>query len=170
MRKTRVWLMLGCFLFAANFAAAQTRKAGLWEVTTTTTLQQPGERAGMFAAVNPNASPSTNAEPLPMCLTQTLIDTYGIALPPSLKDCQISNIVKKAARVTADMTCKGRFNGKGSIESTWTDEEHGTGTVHFIGKIKEGTNYLTMGWTQSVTAVFKSADCGGVKPRTVPAK
>jgi len=170
MRKTRVWLTSVFLIFATTLVVAQTRKAGLWEVTTTTTVQQPGERAGMFAGVSNNTSPSSSAEPIPMCLTQTLIDTYGIALPPSLKDCEISNAARKPASFMADMTCKGRFNGKGSIESAWTDEEHGKGAVHFIGKIKEGTNYLTMGWTQNVTAVFKSADCGGVKPRTIPAK
>ena len=42
MRKTRVWITLGCCLFAvAVIAWAQTtRKPGLWEITSIMTWQQ----------------------------------------------------------------------------------------------------------------------------------
>jgi hypothetical protein len=143
---------------------------GNLRLSTITTIQQSGNRVGMFASTSPGSSPTGNAQTIPVCLTEPLIDTYGIALPPSLRDCEISNVQRKPDSITADMTCKGRYSGKGSIESTWSDDEHGTGKVHFIGKMKEGSNLLTMGWTQSSTAVFKSQDCGSIKPRTLPAK
>ena len=49
MRKTRVWITMGCCLFAlAVFAWAQSnRKPGLWEMTTNMTWQQSPMPPGM---------------------------------------------------------------------------------------------------------------------------
>jgi hypothetical protein len=77
-------------------------------------------------------------------------------------------VVQKSNSFSADMTCKGSYNGKGSIESTWTDDEHANGKIRFVAKSRQSTNQLMMTWTQESTAVFKSADCGTVKPRTIP--
>jgi hypothetical protein len=69
------WIRVVCCLSVLTlFALAQTRKAGLWELTTTTTWQQ---------------SPSGNAEPssgVPhtsqFCVTQPYFDKYGANFRP----------------------------------------------------------------------------------------
>jgi hypothetical protein len=172
MRKTRSWIVLGCSLFAvATLAAAQNGKPGLWEVASATTFQKSSGGVGMFNGTQSGNATAASPQGLPVCLTQELIDKYGVILPPSLKDCELSNVVKKPNSMTSDMTCSGRTNGKGSIESTWSDENHVKGKIHFVGKVKAGpSNSLSMAWTEDSTAVFKSADCGSLKPRKIPAK
>jgi hypothetical protein len=91
-----------------------------------------------------------------------------VILPPSLKDCELSNVSKTANSFKADMTCKGGYNGFGSVESTWSDPDHVVGKVRFVSKTRETTNARALTWTQESTAVFKSADCGQVKPRRMP--
>jgi hypothetical protein len=168
MRKQRVWIILTyCLLLGDVFTWAQTRKAGLWEVATTTRIQQAGQAPGNFAGGG--SDQTAPAGGLPVCLTQEMIDTYGVVLPPSLKDCELSNTVSAADNFRADMTCKGAYNGRGSIETQWRDDDHVVGKVRFVAKTGQGTNARTMTWTQEATGVFKSADCGAVKPRKMPA-
>lgn len=172
MRMQRVWtsLSLCVLMVAATSSAQQTRKAGLWQVATTTKIQQQGETPGNFVT-RPNGSESSGPDGgLAVCLTQEVIDAYGVILPPSLKDCDLSNVVQSANSFRADMTCKGGYNGVGSVESNWTDEDHVTGKVRFVSKTRETTSQRALTWTQEGTAVFKSSDCGSVKPRKVPAK
>jgi len=169
MLKKEICISLSCCCFALGIAAqAQTRKAGLWEVTANTKMQKPGNQAGMFSQTDAGTSSMSNTSPLPTCYTQEMIDNYGILLPPSLRDCQLSNTVKKPSSITADLTCSGRMNGKGSVETVWSDPDHATSVIHFIDKRQQGANTISMGWTQEATAFFKSSDCGGVKPRTIP--
>ncbi|HEY1984708.1 MAG TPA: DUF3617 family protein [Terracidiphilus sp.] len=167
---SRFWIALFFCLFAtAIVSSAQTRKPGLWEVTSNTKIQQPGDAPGNFNASSSAAQSSAEPNGFPQCYTRELIDTYGIVLPPSLRDCTLSNIVKNDTTFNADMTCKGTYNGRGTIESTWSDENHVTGKVRFVAKTKDSTNALAMHWTQDVSAVFKSADCGNIRPRRIPA-
>ena len=172
MRKQRVWIILAYCLFVATvFAWAQTRKAGLWQIATTTKILQPGEPPGSFVE-HGNSSESSAAVDggLPVCLTQEMIDKYGVILPPSLKDCELSHVTQTGNSFMADMTCKGSYNGMGSVESTWTDEDHVVGKVRFVAKTSGETNARSITWTQKSTAVFKGPDCGAVKPRKMPAK
>ncbi len=158
------WLLIG---MAASWAQ-ETRKAGLWLIETSTRIQQPGDTPGNFVAQGSNLKLDPHAG-LPVCLTRQLVDNYGVILPPSLKDCELSNVRKTAASFKADMTCKGGYNGFGSVESTWTDPDHVVGKVRFVSKTGESTNARALTWTQESTAVFKSSDCGEVKPRRIPA-
>ncbi len=167
MLKKEVCFSLTCCFFALGLAQAQTRKAGLWEVTSNTKMQKPGNQVGMFGQTDGGSSTS-NAVPLATCYTREMIDNYGILLPPSLRDCQLTNPVKKQSSINADLSCSGRSNGKGSIETVWSDPDHATSVIHFVAKQKQGSNTISMGWTQEATAVFKSSSCGDVKPRTVP--
>lgn len=171
MRKTRVWITLGCcFAAPAIIVNAQNGKAGLWEVASRTTFQQSGS-VGMFNATQPANSPSDAAPGLPVCLSQEVVDKFGVVLPPSLRDCELSHVVRQPNHMSADLTCSGRTNGKGSIDSAWTDEDHVQGKIHFVGKAKHGpNNTITMTWTEDSNAVFKNTDCGSVRPRTIPAK
>jgi hypothetical protein len=161
-------LIVTCMLSLVSASRAQTHKPGLWEVTTKTTIQQPGDPEGHFNSSslgNQGGSPAT----LPACYTNDLINKYGIALPPSLRDCDLSNVTASADSFRADLTCKGSYNGKGSLESTWTDEDHAVGKVHFTSKTRDDQPRMVR-WTQDVSAVYKGADCGTVRPRTIPVK
>lgn len=171
MRNVRACFILMFCLFAVlHLSEAQSRKAGLWEMTSKTTILQPGNRVGTTInnGSQESAQSSDPAAGIPVCLTQAQIDKYGVILPPSLRDCELSNVVQKPDGVSADMICKGTYNGKGSIESTWTDDDHASGKVHFVAKSRDSSKPMSIAWTQESTAVFKSPDCGSVKPRPMP--
>lgn len=171
MRKHEIWISVAYCVFVGTSVcgAQETKKAGLWEISTTTRIQQQGETPGNLNARGSGAD-SAPASGMAVCLTRELLDTYGVILPPSLKDCDLSNVAQAADSFKADLTCKGGYNGFGSIESTWTDEEHVTGKLRFVSKTKEATNGRALTWTQESTAVFKGEDCGAVKPRKIPVK
>lgn len=173
MRK-QIWKYLGYWALMGVVATwaqqPQTRKAGLWLVASTTQIQQKGEAPGNFGSrVQGTQAPPADGG-VPECLTQEIIDNYGVILPPSLKSCELYNILQTEESFKADMTCKGGFNGFGSVESTWTDPDHVVGKIRFVSKSKETTDARALTWTQDASAVFKSADCGNVKPRPLPAK
>jgi hypothetical protein len=169
MQKTLTSMLIGAGLLSVGAAgSAQTHKAGLWQVTTKTTIQQPGDPEGHFNG-NSLGDQGGGTATLPACYTSDLISKYGFVLPPSLRDCELSNIVQTSDSFRADLTCKGSYNGKGSVESTWTDEDHVTGKVHFISKTRDDQPRIVR-WTQDVNAEFKNADCGSVRPRHIPVK
>jgi hypothetical protein len=163
MRMTRVWIILSGLLFvAAVFAWAQGRKAGLWEMTTTMTWQQSPLPAGMPAP--PNSPFAGGPRVTQVCLTQETIDKYGAPVPNSRNDCQLTNVQKSDHGMTADLVCSGRMSGKGALHSEWPDPEHATGGVHFTGTVQARSGSMPVEWTSQSTSVFKSADCGDVKP------
>src|ERR1022692_4292577 len=169
MHNSRICITLACCLLTtASFAGAQNGKPGLWDVSSKITYQHPG-RVGMFSDPQ-SASPTDPAPALPVCYSQQLIDKFGIMLPPSLRDCTYSNVARKANSMSADLVCIGRMGGKGSIEASWTDDEHVQGKIHFVARGNQGPTHTTMSlaWTEESSAVFKSADCGDIKPRTIP--
>jgi hypothetical protein len=140
------------------------RKPGLWEVTSKTTWQQ-----SPFAGASPGpggTSPmSAPPETTTVCLTQEMIDKYGGPIPQSHNECQLSNVNRTAKGMTADWVCSGRLNGKGSIESSWTDDNHSSGKVHFSGSMQMGqAGSRPVEWTNKFTSTFKKPDCGSVKP------
>ena len=102
-----------------------------------------------------------------VCLTQQQIDKYG-AIPPQTRSCQVTNIVKKSDGMTAELECTGSMSGKGTVEATWIDSEHAKGKVHFTGELRMGPNTKPVEWTAESTSVFKSSDCGSVKPAPAP--
>ena len=147
---------------------AQQHKAGLWEVTSKTSLMQRGDPEGHFKP-DVTGEQSRDSATLPACYTGDLINQYGVALPPSLRDCELLNVVRRPESLRADVSCAGTYNGKGSLETVWIDENHITGKVHFTSKSR-GTPPMMIRWTQDVSAVFKGADCGSIRPRLIPAK
>jgi hypothetical protein len=164
MRKTRVWIALACMLFAVSQALwPETRKAGLWEITTTTTLQQ-----SPFIAGSVNGPTMGGTRTSQVCLTQEMIDKYGALLPQSRGQCHIANKAMQSGGMTADWVCSGRITGQGSLESVWSDLEHSKGKLHFVGKFQMGSEAKPIEWTTESTAAFKSSDCGSVKPMPLP--
>lgn len=164
MRKIQLWIALGCSLFAVTmFAWAETRKAGLWEMTTTTTWQRSPYAPGTAGDPVKGGTHTTQ-----VCLTQEMIDKYGALLPQSRGQCRIANKLMRPGGMTADWVCTGKMSGKGALESTWSDLEHARGKVHFIGTFLERSERRPIEWTTESTSVFKSADCGSVKPLPLP--
>jgi Protein of unknown function (DUF3617) len=162
----RRWLhivLAGCAWAAVLNGAQAGRKPGLWEVTSRTTWQQ-SPFAGATPA--PDASPET-AEPqtTTVCLTQEMIDKYGGPIPQTHDACQLSNVNRTANGMTADWVCNGRLNGKGSIQSSWKDDNHASGKVHFSGTMLMGqAGSRPVEWTNQFTSTWKKPDCDGVKP------
>ncbi|MDR3734263.1 MAG: DUF3617 family protein [Acidobacteriaceae bacterium] len=164
MRNSRAWILFGFWLCAEPaMLSAGTRKAGLWEMTTTTTWQKapsiPGAETTMVSG-----EPHTTQ----VCLTQEMIDEYGALLPHSRGQCTIANKIIATNRVSADYVCKGTMSGLGTLESKWSDSEHEKGAIHFVGTVKVGAESQAIEWTTVTTTVFKSADCGEMKPQSLP--
>lgn len=173
MRTTRLCLtLIGCLFATAIFGWAQGRKPGLWELTTTMTWQQtpfpPGTPAAA-AAAGPNSPFAGGPHTTQVCLTQAMIDKYG-AIVPNSRGCQVTNVVKSSNSMTADWVCNGAMTGKGTMESFWSDDNRAKGKVHFTGSIQSGPSPRSIEWTAESVSVFKGADCGTVKPVTMPDK
>ncbi len=162
MRRTSIWIAFVCLAFAvALLAFAQAgRKPGLWEVTSKMTWQQsplPGNSTG---GPPPNPPPHTTQ----VCLTQAMIDKYGGPIPQT-HECKMMNVNKTAGGMTADWVCNGRMSGKGTIESSWADENRSTGKIHFAGTMQVGqTGSHPVEWTNEITSVYEGSDCGSIKP------
>jgi hypothetical protein len=161
-------MVLGCCFGIAMSAMAQGQKAGLWEVTSAMTWQQSPFPAGMSGGPNSPFGGGTHTNTV--CITQEQIDKFGAPPPQTRGDCQVANVAKSASGMTAEITCTGNMTGKGTVVATWTDAEHTISKVHFTGTLQAGPSPKPVEWTVSSTSVFKSADCGDVKPLVVPAK
>ena len=174
MRKTRVWITMGCCLFAlAVFAWAQSnRKPGLWEMTANMTWQQSPMPPGMQPPPGGGANSPFGGGPhtTQVCLTQAMIDKYGAPMPQSRNgECQIANVRVKTPSMTADWICSGKMAGKGTLESSWADPNHAIGKVHFTGNMQMGQNSRTVEYTIESSSVYKGPDCGSVAPAPIPA-
>lgn len=149
-------VMLVCFLFALTaLSSAQTRKPGLWELSTTTTWQQ-----SPMGNANPSAGAPHTSQ---FCVSQQYFDKYGAIIPP-IKDCRITKLSKSANGMTGEMACSGRVNGKMTLESSASDSEHATGKTHFAGTMQVGADSKPVEWTSASSGTYKGPDCGSVKP------
>jgi len=165
MRRIRLAIALVCLIALPPLDWAETRKAGLWEMTTTMTWQKSPFIAGTVGGPAMGGTHTTQ-----VCLTQEMIDKYGALLPQSRGQCRVANKVMKPGGLNADWVCTGRMSGKGDLDSLWTDLEHSKSTVHFVGTFLVGSEEKPIEWTTESTAAFKSADCGSVKPLPLPEK
>ena len=170
MRKTRVWITMGCCLLAvALYTWAQAnRKPGLWEMTSTMTWQQSPMPPGMTMPPGANSPFGGGPRTSQVCVTQAMIDKYGAPMPQSRGACQVSNVQMKASGMTADWICTGQMAGKGSVESNWSSPDHATGKVHFTGTMQMGPQSRPVEYTMEISSAYKGPDCGSVKPVQMP--
>jgi hypothetical protein len=103
-----------------------------------------------------------------VCLTQEMIDDYGVLMPQGRGNCSIENKVVKGNTITGDYVCSGLMAGKGELESVWVDTEHAKGKVHFQGTYLVGNERQPIEWTTESTSTFKSTSCGLIKPKQLP--
>ena len=170
MRKTRVLTIIGsCMFVLAIYAWAQAvRKPGLWEMTATMNWQKSPMPAGMTMPAGMKNPFSGTATTTQVCLTQEMINKYGIPTSQNQRDCKIINVALHATSMTADMVCSGKMNGKGEMSSSWTDGNVANGNVHFAGTMQSGSNATPVEWTVISKSVYKGPDCGSVKPLPMP--
>lgn len=157
MNKIRIGMMLGlCAVTLAAQAQAQgSRKPGLYEVSTS--MSMPG------MPQMSQAGPST----MQVCVTQAMIDKYGgPASNPQTRNCQMTNVVKTATGMTANMTCSGKMSMTGTVQTTFVDANTTKTTIHMTMTMGSGQ---TMETTTESTYTYKGPDCGSVKPPPMPA-
>ena len=168
MRKSALALAL-LALSCSVVASAQLHKAGLYETTTKMEITVSPFPQMPVGTNNPIASPHTSQ----VCIPQAYIDKYnGIMQPPSngQQSCQTTSINKTANGFTGTMACTGRTPGSATMDFTWPEPNHSTGTVHFTGQMQLGQQAKPFEYIMHVSSTFKSSDCGTVKPIDVPAK
>ena len=161
MRKAGAGIGLVWFLFSVavlvfaqgNDKPAHNGKPGLWEITTTTTWQKAPVTPG-----TPGGPPRGGTHTAQFCLTQEMIDA-GALLPQSRGSCHIQDKTVKPGSVLALYVCSGKMNGKGLIETTFSDLEHAHGSIHFEGTFDVAAHAKPIEWTTISTSTFKSAQC-----------
>lgn len=148
-------------VLAVGPALAGQGKAGLWNVTSTTSMAMtmPPEVAAQMKGMN-MAMP-TRTHTSQMCMSQAEVDSGA---PPHI-DQQATGCVTKvtsasAAGMTAVMTCTGRLKGTGQVKVSYSGAEHYTGSYSFKGTAE--------GAPTTMNTTFKGdwvkADCGAIKP------
>ncbi len=145
-----------CVLTFAVVVWAQSRKAGLYEVTTTMTWQQSPFPGG----AGPGTAPHTNQ----VCVSQAQIDKYDGIPPQTRGDCQVTNTVKRADGYTASVSCSGQMKTQGTVDATYDGSGHGKTRVHLTGAFQMGPNSRPVEMTILSDSTYKGSDCGGVKP------
>ena len=176
MSKARIWMMFGgCSLAVAAFAWGQVKqKPGLWEVTTTMNMagmpdmpQMPQGMQmppGMSMPQNPMAPRTTQ-----VCVTQAMIDKYGAPYSnPPRGDCKVTDVAMKPNGMTAKIACTGALTATGTVETTWTMADTTNTNMHLTGTMQMGPNSRPVDMTMKATSTYKGADCGSVKPMTMP--
>lgn len=136
----------------------QTQKPGLYDVTITTTTISPSRKTAPSGTIHPPRN-------IQSCLTQDMIDQYGAIVPQYLANtCQLTNVIKKPGRMTADMVCAGRMTGKGTLDIGWNDSERAKGVLHFRGTMRPGQKEIKIEWSAVTTSVYKGPECGELTP------
>jgi hypothetical protein len=155
MNKTRGMLIVGlCAVALAAQAKSQSRKPGLWEVTTQ--MSMTGGPAGM---------PQMPSHTTQVCVTQAMIDKYGGPYSnPQQGNCQVTNVQLTASGMTANLTCSGQMKMTGTVQTAFVDANTTKTTVQMT--MAMGPN--TMNMTTQATSVYKGSDCGSVKPLAMP--
>lgn len=154
MSKTRVWMVVGCCLFALAASAQGQRKAGLWEVTSSMSM------SGM-----PNM-PNMGSHTQQVCVTQAMIDKYGGPYSnPQNAQCQVTNVSLSPTGMSADLSCSGRMSMTGTVKTTFVDANTTKTTMQMNMTMGNGQQ---MQMTMNATSSYKGADCGSVQPLAMP--
>jgi hypothetical protein len=177
MRKMNFLIGMGCCLLVTSLAAhsQSQRKPGLYEVTST---------LSMGGATAPQLPPNVQLPPgvqmlgaammaphtTQVCVTQAMIDKFGGPSPaPQHGNCQVTNVSFKPDGMTANIQCTGQMTGTGTVQATYVDANTTQSKVHMSGTMQMGQNSRPIDMSISSTSIYKGADCGDVKPFTMPA-
>jgi Protein of unknown function (DUF3617) len=155
VKRMSVSLMLAlCVVALASQAQAQSRKPGLWQVTSSMSM------SGM------PQMPQMGSQTTQVCVTQAMIDKFGgPTTNPGRGNCQMTNVQLSATGMSASMSCSGQMNMTGTVQTTFVDANTTKTTVNMAMKAGNGQN---MNMTMQATATYKGADCGSVQPMAMP--
>ena len=149
-------------LFASP-ALASHGKAGLWEITSTT--------SGMAAQLPPDVQarmkahgikmPATNTFTLQHCMTPAEV---SMDKPPPMgrgaQFCKVRNMKVAGQSISADMVCSGRnVQGGGHFTMLYDSPEHYAGKMSF----NMNTGGHAMAMTSTMEGRWIGASCGTVK-------
>lgn len=154
-------LIVGAALLAPAPALAGHGKAGLWNVTSTTSMAMamPPEVAARMKGMNMTLPPQTHVSQ--MCMSQAEVDSGA---PPHIDQaatgCTTKVVSASAAGMTAVMTCTGRMKGTGQVQVTYSGAEHYTGSYSFKGTVEGNATDMTTRFKGD----WVKADCGAIRP------
>ena len=165
-RITLVCCLLMCPMLSWGQAA---RQPGLWEMTSTTTWQKSPMPAGATLPAGMTSPFAPTTRTTQVCLTQEMINKFGVPLSTPEQSCKVSNLVLNATSMTAEMSCTGRMNIHATMESSWPSANTAHGKMHMTGTMQMGASPVPIELTVDSTSTFKGTDCGSVKPLPMPA-
>ncbi|MBV9991282.1 MAG: DUF3617 domain-containing protein [Alphaproteobacteria bacterium] len=160
---TRFWLAVAATILAPGAALAAHGKAGLWEITSTT--------SGMSAQLPPEVQarmkahgiqmPASNTFTVQHCMTA---EEVAMDKPPPMgrgaQSCKVQNMKIAGQSVSADMVCNGeRMQGTGHFAMTYDAPEHYAGKMSF----NMNANGHPMAMTSTMEGRWIAASCGAVK-------
>ena len=161
MRSPRLCPTLICLFSLVALAHGQNVQPGLYENTTEVTWQQSPFPPGMNM---PQSSMGEGKHTTEVCVTQAQIDRYGPIVPERWgQGCHLTNIVKSAGGMHAELVCKGEVEGQGSFDAVWGPESGG-GQLHFLGQMVTREFTAPIEFTSKLVSVYKGRNCGNVKP------
>ncbi len=154
MNKIRMGAVLGlCVIALAAQAQNQSRRPGLWEVSSSMSMSSMPQMSQMSHTVQ-------------VCVTQAMIDKYGGPTGnPGPGNCKMTNVQRSATGMSANMTCSGRMSMTGKMQSTYVDANTTKTTVTMT---MAGGNGQSMTMTTQSTSTYKGPDCGSVQPLPMP--
>lgn len=124
----------------ASPALASHGKAGLWQATTTMTMNMPGM----------NVPKQTHSATF--CMTAQQVNSD--APPPSENpSCKMTNMHTNGRTVTADMVCHGDMEGTGHFSTTYDSD------THYNASFSMAMNGMTM--NSAIEGQWLKSDCAG---------
>ncbi len=129
------WLWAAAAILVPTAALAGHGKVGLWQSTTTMTMN--------------GTPPQTHSSTFCMTQAQVLSDAPQGGNP----GCTYQNMHADAHTVTADMVCHGQLEATGHFSTTYDSD------THYLAKFSIVTGGMTM--NNSVEGTWLKADCAG---------
>ena len=166
MHSPRLCLTLICLFLFVALARGQNAQPGLYENTSEVSWQQSPFPPGMTM---PSGTPlGEGKHTTQVCVTQEQIDRYGPLIPERWgQGCHLTNIVKTASGMHAELLCSGEVEGRGAFEAAWGHEAGGSGKLHFVGQMVTREFSAPLEFTSKLVSVYKGRNCGSVKPSAV---
>ena len=162
MRSPRFCLTLLCLFSVAALAYGQNVQPGLYENTSEVSWQQSPFPAGMKMPQSPLGEGKHTTQ---VCVTQEQIDRYGPIVPERWgQGCHLTNTVKTASGMHAELVCSGEVEGQGTFDAAWGHEAGGSGELHFRGQMVTHEFSAPIEFTSKLVSVYKGRSCGSVKP------
>jgi len=164
MRLRSIAFGLAALLAAASPALAGHGKAGLWEITTTTsapamTAQLPPEILARMRARGVNMAGNTITARHCMTAQEVAMTKPPVMPKRAGQDCKMQNLKTSGDSVSADMVCTGSgMNGTGHFTTRYDSPEHYSGRM----SMNMTAHGHSMAMSNSFEGKWISASCGGV--------